>query len=104
MAPRYNEPHYDEDPDNEQQLKARQNYNKICGNKSRYNEPRYNKVPAIMNRFWRSQRTVYSATTNILSSVSLAVSKNDMMIQMFDKPNATPIGQDRETFTFKAFL
>ena len=104
MAPRYNEPHYDEDPYNEQQLKARENYSKICGNKPRYNEPRCNKVLAIMKRFWRSQRTVYSATTKILFSVSLAVSKNDMMIQMFDKPNATPIGQDRETFTFKALL
>ena len=26
------------------------------------------------------------------------------MIQMFDKPNTTPIGQDRETLTFKALL
>ena len=34
--------------------------------------------------------------------LSLAVSKNDMMIQMVDKPNTTPIGQDRETSTFKA--
>ena len=36
--------------------------------------------------------------------LSLAVSKNDMMIQMVDKPNTTPIGQDRETLTFKALL
>ena len=34
----------------------------------------------------------------------LAVSKNGMMIQMVDKPNTTPIGQDRETLTFKALL
>ena len=27
-----------------------------------------------------------------------------MMIQMVDKPNMTPIGQDRETFSFKALL
>ena len=27
-----------------------------------------------------------------------------MMIQMVDKPNKTPIGQDRETLTFKALL
>ena len=27
-----------------------------------------------------------------------------MMIQMADKPNATPIGQDRETLTFKVLL
>ena len=36
--------------------------------------------------------------------LSLAVGKNDMMIQMFGKPNTTPIGQDRETSTFKALL
>ena len=36
--------------------------------------------------------------------LSLAVGENDMMIQMVDKPNTTPIGQDRETFTFKALL
>ena len=36
--------------------------------------------------------------------LSLAVSKNDMTIQMLDKPKTTPIGQDRETLTFKAFL
>ena len=35
---------------------------------------------------------------------SLAASKNNMMIQMVDKPNTTPIGQDRETLTFKALL
>ena len=36
--------------------------------------------------------------------LSLAGSKNDMMIQMVDKPNTTPIGQERETLTFKALL
>ena len=36
--------------------------------------------------------------------LSLSVSKNDMMIQMADKPNMTCIGQDRETLTFKALL
>ena len=36
--------------------------------------------------------------------LSLAVGKHNMMIQMFDKPNTTPIGQDRETLTFKALL
>ena len=35
--------------------------------------------------------------------LSLAVSKNGMMIQMVDRPNVTPIGQDKETLTFKAF-
>ena len=37
-------------------------------------------------------------------ALSLAVGKNDMMIQMFDKPNTTTIGQDREALTFKALL
>ena len=41
---------------------------------------------------------------NEYSVLSLAVSKNDMMIQMVDKPNTTPVGQDRETLTFKALL
>ena len=38
--------------------------------------------------------------------LSLAVSKNNMMIQIVDKPNTTPtcIGQDKETLTFKALL
>ena len=34
--------------------------------------------------------------------LSLAVSKNDIMIQMVGKPNTTPIGHDRETLSFKA--
>ena len=34
----------------------------------------------------------------------LTVSKNDVMIEMVDKPNTTPIGQDKETLTFKALL
>ena len=36
--------------------------------------------------------------------LSLAVRKNNMMMQIVDKPNTTPIGQDRETLTFKALL
>ena len=35
---------------------------------------------------------------------ALALSKIDMMIRMVDKPNTTPIGQDRETLAFKALL
>ena len=27
-----------------------------------------------------------------------------MMVQMVDKPNTTPIGQEKETLTFKALL
>ena len=34
----------------------------------------------------------------------LTVGKNDMMIRIVDKPNRTPIGQDRETLTFKVLL
>ena len=34
--------------------------------------------------------------------LQLTVSKNEMVIQMVDKTNTTPIGQDRETLTFKA--
>ena len=51
VAPRYDwrRPCY-----NEQQLKARQNYSKICGNEPRYNEPRYKEIPTITNRFSRS--------------------------------------------------
>ena len=33
----------------------------------RHNEHRYNEIPAITNWFWRSQRTIYPAITNILS-------------------------------------
>ena len=36
--------------------------------------------------------------------LSLAVRKNNMMMQIVDKPNTTPIGQDRDTLTFKALL
>ena len=36
--------------------------------------------------------------------LSLAVNKNDRMMQMVDKPNTTPIVQDKETLTFKALL
>ena len=37
-------------------------------------------------------------------SLSWSVCKNDMMIQMVDKPNTTPVGEDREILTFKALL
>ena len=36
--------------------------------------------------------------------LSFAVGKNDMMTQMFDKPNTIPISQDMETLTFKDLL
>ena len=34
----------------------------------------------------------------------LAVGKSDMIIQVIDEPSATPIGEDKETLTFKALL
>ena len=40
---------------------------KIYTVEARYNEPRYNEIPAITNKFWGSQSTIYPATTNILS-------------------------------------
>ena len=78
-------------------MKARQNYSKIWGNKPRYNEPRYNELilTVPMHNLPRY---------NECFVLSLTVGKNDMMIQMVDKPNATPIGQDRETLTFKGLL
>ena len=41
---------------------------------------------------------------SFLIRMSLAVRKNGMMIQIVDRPNTTPIGQDRETLIFKALL
>ena len=35
--------------------------------------------------------------------LSLAVGKNDMMIQTFDKPNTTRIFQDKEKFDLQSF-
>ena len=93
MTPRYNE--YPVVTNN---IWKRQNYSKICGN-----EPHYNEIPAIANWFWQSQRTIYPAN-NEYFVLSLAVSKHGMMMQMVDKPNTTPIGQDRETLNFKALL
>ena len=92
MTPHYNEPRYNEDlvKTYEQHFKARQNYSKIY--KTHYNEliltvpthnlPRYNEYFVL----------------------SLAVSKNDMMIQIVDKSNTSPIARDRHTLTFKALL
>ena len=62
VAPRYNE-----DPVITN-IWARQNYSKTCGNK-----PRYNEIPVLTNWFWRSQRPIYPAITNILSCRSQSV-------------------------------
>ena len=85
VAPRYNEPRY-----NEQHLKAQQNYSTICGNKP--------------NELILTVPTHNLPCYNECFVLSHAVSKNDMMIQMVDKPNTTRIGQDRETLIFKALL
>ena len=78
-------------------MKARQNYSKIWENKPGYNEPRYNELILTVPMHNLPRYNEYFV-------LSLAVGKNDMMIQMVDKPNTTPIGQDRETLTFKALL
>ena len=54
-------------------MKVWQNYNKLCGHWPRDNESCCNEMPATRNRFWRSQRTIYPAITNILSCRSQSV-------------------------------
>ena len=71
-------------------MKARQNYSK------KYVETN----PAIINKIPTHNLLRY----NEYFVLSLPVHKNGMMIQMVDKPNTTPNGQDRETLTFKALL
>ena len=66
-------------------------------NEPRYNEPRYNELILTVPMHNLSRYNEYFV-------LSLAVSKNDTMIQMVDEPNTTPIGQDMETLTFKALL
>ena len=78
-------------------MKARQNYSKIWGNKLRNNEARYNELISTVPMHNLPRYNEYFV-------LSLAVGKNDMMMQLVDKPNTTPIGQDRETLTFKALL
>ena len=61
-----------------------------CTVAPRFNEPRYNEDPVITNNIWKPGRII--PRYNEYHVLSLAVSKNDMMIQMLDKPNTTPIG------------
>ena len=84
-------------------MEARLNYSTICGNKPRYNEPRYNEIPGY-NKLILTVPTHNSPRYYEYFVLSLAFSKNDMMMQMVDKPNTTHIGQHRETLTFKALL
>ena len=62
-----------------------------------YNEPRYNEWILTVPTHNLSRYNEYFV-------LSLAITKNDTMIQMVDKPNTTPIGQDWETLTFEALL
>ena len=65
-----------------------------------------------LNRSWAWLTTapmpqslsVFGCVVKSKFALSLAVSKNDMMRQMVDKPKITPVGQDRDTLTFKALL
>ena len=82
---------------NEQHLKAQQNYSRIYGKKTRYNEPHYNELILTVPTHNLPRYNKYFV-------LSLSVSKNNMMIQMADKLNTTCIGQDRETLTSKALL
>ena len=59
----------------------------------RYNGPRYSELILTVS--------VHNFFYFVLL---LAVSKNYVMIQMVYKPNTTPVGQDKETLTFKALL
>ena len=67
-------------------------------------EPRYSEDPVITNNTWKPGRITELPRYNEFFVLSLSVSKNDMMIQMADKPNTTRIGQDRKTLTFEALL
>ena len=69
----------------------------MWGNKPRFNEPRHNELILTVPMHNLPRYNEYFV-------LSLAVGENDMMIQMVDKPNTTPIGQDRETLTIKALL
>ena len=61
---------------------------------SHYNEPRSNELNSTVPMHNLPHYNEYFV-------LSLAVSKNDMIV---DKPNTTPIGQERETLTFKVLL
>ena len=59
--------------------------------------------PAITNRFWRFQRTIYLAITNILPYRSHSV-KTTWRYKWLTSQTRLLIGQGRETLTFKALL
>ena len=48
-----------------------------------------------------SSRTPLDISLFIFAEEGKRRSRNVMMLQMVDRPNATPTGQDRETLTFK---
>ena len=104
MAPRYNEPRYNKDP------VITNNIWKPGRITVKYGETN----PAIMNPAimksplswidFDGPSAQFTRYNEYLFVLLLAIGKNDMMIQMVDKPNTTPISQDRETLTFKALL
>ena len=60
-----------------------------------YNEPRHNEDPVIKINIWKPGRiTVKHVETS-------PAEYNEPTIQMVDRPNTTPIGQDRETLLLK---
>ena len=68
MAPRYNEPRYNEDPVITNNIwKPGRITIKYVEMSPADNEPHYNEILAITNRFWRSQRTIYPTLTNIFA-------------------------------------
>ena len=101
VRPCYNKPRYNECPVitcyNKQHMKAQQNYSKICGNKPCYKETCYKELILTVTTHNLPRYNEYFV-------LSLAVSKNNMITQMVNKPNTTAIGQERETLTFKALL
>ena len=103
VAPRYNEPRYNEDPVITNNIwKPGRIAVKYGETNPAITKPRYNEIRVITNWFGRSQWTIHP--DNEYFVLSPAVGKNDMMIQMFDKPYTTPTGQDKETLTFKTLL
>ena len=93
------EPRYSEDPVTTNIWKSGRITVKICGNK-----PRYNEIPTRYNELILTVPSDNLPRYNEYFVLVLSVSKNDMMIQMADKPNTTRIGKGRGTLTFKALL
>ena len=91
MGPRYIEPRYNEDPVITNNIwKPGRIAVKYGETNPAITKPRYNEIRVITNWFGRSQWTIHP--DNEYFVLSPAVGKNDMMIQMVDKPNTTRVG------------